>query len=271
MKLIERLFGAKCAQCGQKIKADRFPLGSRWVCQNCHCQLEEQCLMELEEEERKRAVKLLVSQFPRLQAPSESQGDAAASQELERICSQLEKGEINRLIQAVAEWQIRAETEDVLIRALSSTNVSTVSTASSFLREVGFVDCVPKLIALLDTNNDDLQMTVREALKAIRERLMGGWGICPRCGSSNTTEGNATGWRCNGCDLRYRPRGARDPLAFIMSGGFHGAPWNRNEMVSLLSKVDGVGKARLNGKLLRDFCRSAEQLVAKRQQILKAL
>jgi hypothetical protein len=75
------------------------------------------------------------------------------------------------------------------------------------------------------------------------ERLGGGWGLCPRCGSTDSTEGNATGWTCSDCSLSYRPRGSRDPLTFVASGGFHGGPWNRRELLQLLDDASRAKRA----------------------------
>jgi len=59
MKLIEILFGQKCAECGQRIKGQKFSaLGPGWLCQSCNSKLEEQRRRKEEEEHRQMEEKL---------------------------------------------------------------------------------------------------------------------------------------------------------------------------------------------------------------------
>lgn len=177
------------------------------------------------------------------------------------------------------DWRSRAQNEKLLINALSSTNTKSRIKAVISLGDIASAESVPILILLLDSNDDAVAFIAGEAISAIRERLeiKGGfsWGVCPRCESSDTKEGNYTGWVCQTCNLHYSPKGSRNPLAFGLSGGFHGGPWDRSELVKLLEGVNDLAANDLlkgaKGELSRTFSADAKRILAKRQQILKNL
>ena len=59
MGLLESLFGTKCAECGQKIKGEKFQaLGPGWLCQICYRKLEEERKQKDKERKRRTEEKL---------------------------------------------------------------------------------------------------------------------------------------------------------------------------------------------------------------------
>lgn len=177
------------------------------------------------------------------------------------------------------DWRARANSAQLSINALSSTKLKARIEALMDLGAIGFAESVPKLILLLDSQDRTTAFVAEEAIKAIAERfeIKGGyyWGICPRCESPQTTEGNYTGWVCQTCNLRYSPKGSRDPLQFVESRGFHGGPWDRTEFVRLLDAVNKLAADALlegaRGELLRDFSADAERILLERRQIFEKL
>jgi hypothetical protein len=141
-------------------------------------------------------------------------------------------------------WVTRARTEKLLIGLLEHSADDLKPTIMEALQAVGFVRSLRPLIALMA--NPSLGRSARSAVIVIGERLakVKDWppnNICPRCGSTDNKEGNATGWECKTCGLRYRPRGERSPLESAGCGGvfgaFHGGPWDRATLVALVTEI----------------------------------
>jgi hypothetical protein len=174
------------------------------------------------------------------------------------------------------DWRGRLKEEKLALDALSSVKAKSRMEAAVSLGDIGSAGSVPKLLLLLADDDETTALIAREAINAMRERLqikgVDYLGICPRCESPQTNEGNYTGWRCKNCDLRYSPKGPRDPLHFTH---FHGGPWDRRELVKLLDALNDLsGKDLLKEarrELLQAFTADAERIFAKRQQLLKQL
>lgn len=146
------------------------------------------------------------------------------------------------------------------------------------LRALSTADTVPflvldellTLIHIAGGSDPRLAETARMIAGRLRARMPSGPDACPRCGGSNATEGNATGWRCNGCGLKYRAHGNRDPLKFGASGGFRGGPpWRHEEFADLLSQVAGARQEDSNW--WRNTTVRAADLLTVRRSLLASL
>lgn len=146
------------------------------------------------------------------------------------------------------------------------------------LRALSTADMVPfrvldeilPIIHIAGGSDARLAETARMIAGRLRASLPSGPDACPRCGGSNATEGNATGWRCNGCGLRYRAHGNRAPLEFVASRGFRGGPpWRHEEFADLLSQV--ASAAQQDTEWWHKTRAKAADLQAARRNLLASL
>jgi hypothetical protein len=260
--ILKLVFGPKCFDCSRRIGR-----GSRTIwCTGCLQKREEERKKREEERQKLEEEKRLQSPehnvrvvLRRLARAVESKSDEALVEEFKKLCHRVEtdwKYEMG--------WELRADAELSLINVLSSSNSRAVTIAAGTLAEIGFVASVPTLIGMCGSKGASAQVA-STTLTRLQERLSAGWSTCPRCGSSSTTEGNATGWRCNSCDLAYLRHAGRDPLAFLVSGGFRGGPWDRSELNRILSEaIQGSSK-------VHELRRRAEAVDVERHRIVEAL
>ena len=129
---------------------------------------------------------------------------------------------------------------------------------------VRLIDTIPQLIK--EANDQDREAATRatETIKKLRDMIPDGME-CPRCGSSRTTAGNVTGWKCQTCGLKYKSQGF-----FSLSGP---APMCKpKELIELL---DNVLQAKLEESKgthwWSDVRQQAEQLVTERRKFLESL
>lgn len=135
------------------------------------------------------------------------------------------------------------------------------------------LDWLPQLIAHASSKNQSVSESAHELLRQLRGKIPSGPDACPRCGSSSTTEGNATGWRCNGCGLVYKAHSGRNPSIFATTGGFRGGPpWKRAETVKLLEEVEQAKGVDDKPGIWWAGCRQrAQELLAERRELLRSL
>ncbi len=281
MTLLDNIIGAKCHDCGARIKGQKFDVPSgddgakRWICRECFDKREALARAAAEHAERRKRemqdrwrlspdgqVELLLPEV--LRSISLNPDDSAVLA-LNEFCQQAENHWRGEKIQ----WRTRLNAERQLNTVIGSPVPQVRVFIARLLGIAGFVDSLPGLIHLAGSR-DDSSVAARSSIAAIMSRLNMGDSSCPRCGCDVTHGPAGSMWRCPRCDLAYRQQRAFDPSTFRTARGVQRAPWNRTEAQELMEEVI-VACQSASSTQIYGWVERAKQIAKERTEVVAAV